>query len=88
MKGPVDDPKISYLDRKGFIEQKKEEFRQEKQNLKEILHKEFGWFKKDSTLNSDGEKDPKDDKKKKDDKGTLNFKKGKDEEDAPEGDDF
>lgn len=88
MKGPVDDPKISYLDRKGFIEQKKEEFRQEKQNLKEILHKEFGWFRKDSTLNSDGEKDPKDDKKKKDDKGTLNFKKGKDEEDAPEGDDF
>lgn len=87
MKGPVDDPEISYLDRKGFIEQKKEEIRQEKQNLKEILHKEFGWFKKDSTLNSNKEPEP-DDKKKKDDKGTLNFKKGKDEEDAPEGDDF
>lgn len=89
MKGSVYDPEISYLDRKGFIEQKKEEFKQEKQNLKEILHKEFGWFKKDSTLNSDTEKDPADNKDKKKDKdGTINFKKGKDEEDAPEGDDF
>jgi len=88
MKGPVDDPDIKYLDAKGFIEQKKEEFKAEKQNLKQILHKEFGWFKKDSTLNSDDEKNPKDRKKEKDDKSTLNFKKGKDEEDAPVGEDF
>ncbi len=88
MKGPIDDPKITYMDRKGFIEQKKEEIRQEKQNLKEILNKEFGWFKKDSTINQEDEKDPKDKKKNKDDKGTIDFKKGKDEEDAPEGDDF
>jgi hypothetical protein len=87
MKGPVDNPEISYLDRKGFIEQKKEEIRQEKQNLKEILNKEFGWFKKDSTLKSNKNEQPAS-KKSKDDKGTIDFKKGKDEEDAPEGDDF
>lgn len=88
MKGPVDDPKISYLDRKGFIEQKRGEIQQETHNMKELLHKEFGWFKKDSTLKSNtDEKNPKD-KKKKEEKGTLNFRKGKDEVDAPEGDDF
>jgi hypothetical protein len=88
MKGYVDDPKISYLDRKGFIEQKKEEIKAEKQNLKEILNKEFGWFKKDTTINQRKNPDDSSDKKKPDDKGTINFKKGKDEEDAPEGDDF
>jgi uncharacterized protein involved in outer membrane biogenesis len=88
MKGPVDDPEIRYLDAKGFIEQKKEELRQEKQNMKQILNKEFGWFKKDSAIQKKNE--PEDDprKKKKDEKNTINFKKGKDEEDAPEGDDF
>lgn len=87
MKGYVDDPKISYLDRKGFVAQKKAEIKQEKQNLKEILNKEFGWFKKDSTINKREEKNPAD-QKKKDDKGTLNFKKAKNEEDAPDGEDF
>lgn len=95
MKGYVDDPKITYMDRKGFIEQKKEEIKQEKQNLKEILNKEFGWFKKDSTINKrDEEEDPRNKKKKPgqpvdgNDKGTINFKKGKDEVDAPTGEDF
>ena len=86
MSGSVYDPKISYLDRKGFIDQKKEEIKAEKQNLKEILHKEFGWFKRDSTINKD-ENDPSADKKK-GDGNTINFRKGKDEEEAPEGDDF
>ncbi|HTF05929.1 MAG TPA: AsmA-like C-terminal region-containing protein [Bacteroidia bacterium] len=87
MKGPIDDPAIRYLDAKGFIEQKREEIKEEKQNLKQILRNEFGWFKKDSTLKEKDDDEPKDGKKKKD-KGTINFKKGDDEEDAPEGDDF
>jgi hypothetical protein len=86
MKGPIDDPEVKYMDAKGFIEQKREELKQEKQNLKQILRNEFGWFKKDTTLKDEEEPDPQDPTKK--DKNTINFKKGKDEEDAPEGDDF
>ena len=86
MKGPIDDPEVKYMDAKGFIEQKREELKQEKQNLKQILRNEFGWFKKDTTLKDEEDPDPQDPTKK--DKNTINFKKGKDEEDAPEGDDF
>lgn len=49
MKGPVNDPKITY-DRKA-IEQKITTYvKKEKQNLKVILNKEFGWFKKDTSV--------------------------------------
>lgn len=85
MKGPMDDPEVKYMDAKGFIQQKKEELKQEKQNLKQILRNEFGWFKKDSALKDEEDEEPVDKKK---DKNSINFKKGKDEEDAPEGDDF
>lgn len=88
MKGSVDDPEIKYMDAKGFIEQKKEELKEEKHNIKEVLHREFGWFKNDSTLRSDTPADEKKKKKSGDDKSTLNFKKKSDEEDAPEGEDF
>lgn len=86
MKGYVDDPEIKYLDAKGFIELKKEEIKQKKIELKEVLKKEFPWLKKDSAK-EDG------DPKIKGDKNTLNFRKGEDEEDAPdsyreEGEDF
>ncbi len=50
MTGPIDNPTIRY-DRKGAKEKIKEDIRQEKQNLKQILKEEFGFFKKDSTLN-------------------------------------
>ncbi|MBL7923239.1 MAG: hypothetical protein JNL88_03485 [Bacteroidia bacterium] len=47
MKGPLSDPKISY-DRKGIEQKITKDIRQEKQDLKQILRQEFGWFKKDS----------------------------------------
>lgn len=84
MKGPVDNPEIKYLDAKGFIEQKKEELKQEKQNLKNILREEFGWFKKDTTKKDE---EPEDEPVNPEG-GTIKFKKGKDEEEAPEGEDF
>lgn len=73
MKGPIDDPDISY-DRKGNIDQIKEDLKQEKQNLREILHEEFGWFK--------GKKDgDKKDRKKED--GGNKFILAQDEDSAP-----
>ncbi|TND09882.1 MAG: hypothetical protein FD123_810 [Bacteroidetes bacterium] len=65
MKGPLSNPEISY-DRKGAVQRVKEDMKQEKQNLKEILHQEFGWFKKDSTVNKAD--DPKKKKEEKDKK--------------------
>ncbi|CAN5536388.1 AsmA-like C-terminal region-containing protein [soil metagenome] len=47
MKGPIDNPKITY-DRKGVEEKITNDIRQEKQNLKNVLKEEFGWFKKDT----------------------------------------
>ncbi|PCJ25390.1 MAG: hypothetical protein COA97_07825 [Flavobacteriales bacterium] len=49
MRGTVDDYKISY-DTKGLKESWQEGLKKEKTTLKTILNKEFGWFKKDSTL--------------------------------------
>jgi uncharacterized protein involved in outer membrane biogenesis len=46
MKGPIDNPEIGY-DRKGAIQQVKDDLKQEKQNLTQILNNEFGWFGKD-----------------------------------------
>lgn len=50
MTGPIDNPIIKY-DKKGAKEKIKEDIKHEKQNLKQILKEEFGFFKKDSTLN-------------------------------------
>ncbi len=49
MKGPIDNPKISY-DRKATYNKFKNELANEKQNLKGILKSEFGLFKKDTTI--------------------------------------
>lgn len=48
MAGPASNPKITY-DRTGIEQKIKTDLIQEKQNLKNILREEFGWFKKDST---------------------------------------
>lgn len=55
MTGPIDNPTIKY-DRKGAKEKIKEDIRQEKQNLKQILKEEFGLFKKDTVKTKDPEK--------------------------------
>lgn len=49
MKGPIDNPKIAY-DGKGAREKMKNDMAKEKQNLKQTLHEEFGWFKKDTSV--------------------------------------
>ena len=56
MFGTIDDYKISY-DTKGLKESWKEDLKKEKTTLKTILNKEFGWFKKDSTLLNEEPKD-------------------------------
>ena len=55
MSGPIDNPAIKY-DRKGAKEKIKEDIKQEKQNLKQILREEFGFFKKDSVKVKEPEK--------------------------------
>ena len=56
----------------------------------EALRKEFPWLnKKDDDEQKKSEDDSKSPGKEKNkDKNTLNWKKGDDEEDAPEGEDF
>ncbi len=56
MVGTVDNYKITY-DTKGLKESWKEDIKKEKATLKTILNKEFGWFKKDSTLQKEKPKD-------------------------------
>lgn len=55
IKGTVDDYRI-YYDTKDMKEHIKESIREEKNELKQILKEEFGWFKKDSTLRSGNDK--------------------------------
>lgn len=50
MTGTVENPIIKY-DRQGAKQQLKENIALEKHTLKQILREEFGWFKKDTTLN-------------------------------------
>ncbi len=47
MSGPMKNPKFTY-DSKSVEEKIEKDIRDEKQNLKNVLNKEFGWFKKDS----------------------------------------
>jgi hypothetical protein len=84
MTGTVDKIEIK-RDKQAIKEKRKEDIRKEKENLKNILREEFGWFRKDSTTAKPDKKDEKfnikwDDEKK-------NDKKKKDDENL-EGDDF
>ncbi|MBI3500998.1 MAG: AsmA family protein [Bacteroidetes bacterium] len=56
MTGTVDEPKFNY-DKQGAKQNLKENMAEEKHTLRQILHEEFGWFKKDSTLKKDKPKD-------------------------------
>lgn len=49
MKGNISNPKFSY-DKKSVKESIAKDIKVEKQNMKALLNKEFGWFKKDTTL--------------------------------------
>ncbi|MGB0888481.1 MAG: AsmA-like C-terminal region-containing protein [Vicingaceae bacterium] len=55
--GTLDNYSIKY-DTKGLKESFKEDIKKEKSNLKNILNKEFGWFKKDSVIKNESK--PKD----------------------------
>lgn len=55
MKGPLSDPQITY-DRKGIEQKITIDIRQEKQELKQILREEFGWFRKDTLKTKKTEK--------------------------------
>jgi hypothetical protein len=56
MKGPIANPKIAY-DHKAAQEERKAKRKEEKENLKEILNEEFGFFKKDSLARRQKTKD-------------------------------
>ncbi|MEI6852304.1 MAG: AsmA-like C-terminal region-containing protein, partial [Bacteroidota bacterium] len=58
--GTVDNPIYHTLDKEGMKANFNTSIKKEKESLKEILNREFGWFKKDSTVN----KNPKDKKDK------------------------
>jgi len=75
--GTVDKPIYHTLDKEGIKQNIKSNLTKEKENLKTILNREFGWFKKDSVVNKNvkpkdkydfnviwDEDDPKDKKKK------------------------
>lgn len=53
--GTIDDYKVTY-DTKGLKESFATDLKKEKTTLKTILKKEFGWFKKDTTLKKEEEK--------------------------------
>jgi hypothetical protein len=52
MTGTSDDPVIAY-DTKGVLEKIKQDLKEEKKDLKQMLYEEFGWFKKDTTIRKD-----------------------------------
>lgn len=58
MKGPLAAPTIVY-DRKGIEQKVTHAVKQEKQDLKKILHQEFGWFKKDTSVVKGTDNQPK-----------------------------
>ena len=62
MKGPVDKPEIAY-DSKGAQQKIRNDLQTEKKTMKQILHEEFGFYKKDSTVVKEKQTLP--DKKKK-----------------------
>lgn len=52
LKGDKDNFNVKY-DRKAAKKTRKAELKAERKELKKILNEEFGWFKKDSTINTD-----------------------------------
>ena len=87
MTGTVDHPIIKY-DTKGGMQKIKQDIKVEKKELKEVLKKEFGMFKKDSTLTSKPLKTKEDKFKikwdevdKKEEKKELKLPKKKEEDD-------
>lgn len=54
--GTVDHPEYHSMDKEGFKSNMNTVMKTEKTTMKEILNKEFGWFKKDSTLNKKDDK--------------------------------
>jgi len=56
MKGQLDNPTITF-DGKGAREKIKNDIQREKQNMKQILHDEWGMFKRDTTLKKSKEND-------------------------------
>lgn len=69
MSGKIDNPTIRY-DRKGLKQKIREDLKEEKHTLKQILKEEFGLFKKDSVLN-------KSDKPKAEEKFKIDFEEKK-----------
>lgn len=80
MTGTIDKPVITY-DRKAMKQKIREDLKEEKNTLKKILNEEFGWFKKDSTLN-------KKEDKKQDQKFQIQFNQKKDNKKDDDSDDF
>jgi hypothetical protein len=58
--GTVDNPIYHTLDKEGMKANLKTSVKKEKESLKEILNREFGWFKKDSTIIKNPKDKPKD----------------------------
>jgi hypothetical protein len=56
IEGSDQDTEVRY-DRRGAVQNIKDQFKEEKKELREILNEEFGLFKKDSTLKRDKEED-------------------------------
>ncbi len=61
MTGTVDNPVIRY-DKKEALAKFKKDLKTEKHTIKSILHDEFGWFKKDTTLVKDKKQQGKEEK--------------------------
>ncbi len=72
--GTVDKPVYHTLDKEGYKQNMKNNLAKEKENLKTILNREFGWFKKDSTVNKNPNDKP---------KPTYDFNVIWDEDEAP-----
>lgn len=81
MTGTVDDPVIKY-DKRGMFQKIKDDIKKQKQDLKDLLREEFGWFKKDSAKVKDQKE-----QKKKEDKFNIKWDE-KDKEDRKEDEDF
>jgi hypothetical protein len=58
MKGQLDNPSITF-DGKGAREKLKSDMAREKQSMKQLLHDEWGLFKRDTTLKKDKEPETK-----------------------------
>jgi hypothetical protein len=81
--GTVENPVYHTIDKEGYKEHLRKKVETEKQTLKDVLNREFGWFKKDST--AAGKDKQKEDKKEK--KGTFGFGIEWEEDEDPDNSD-